>query len=107
MPKYPHSLLILFKERSITSLDILFPESSSNPTYYGVEESSAEAINRYLSDLIKETVKELLTSQCIITHGESLSPTKLGKIASFYYISHKLFAISAPKLPLPLNSKIA
>ena len=76
------------------SLDYLswtffFRRVHQNPTYYGVEESSAEAINRYLSELIKETVKELLASQCIIAHGESLSPTKLGKIASFYYISHR------------------
>ena len=60
-----------------------------NPSYYELESMEDNQINKYLSDLINKSLKTLEESSVItIGDGGELVPTSMGKIASFYYLSH-------------------
>eukprot|EP01105_Mastigella_eilhardi_P023253 TRINITY_DN5830_c0_g1_i2.p1 TRINITY_DN5830_c0_g1~~TRINITY_DN5830_c0_g1_i2.p1 ORF type:complete len:744 (-),score=171.52 TRINITY_DN5830_c0_g1_i2:169-2400(-) len=59
-----------------------------NPSYYGLEDSSADALNQFLSNTVDDTVRDLELASCIEIDGDSLYPLTLGKIASFYYLSY-------------------
>ncbi|KAF3939723.1 hypothetical protein ABW19_dt0207732 [Dactylella cylindrospora] len=85
------------------SLDYLtwtffFRRLHKNPNYYGLEiaaedqqsMSAQEEANAFLVDLVDSSVKELQKSGCLIADPNGhLEPTALGKIASYYYLSHK------------------
>ncbi|XP_046669965.1 activating signal cointegrator 1 complex subunit 3-like [Homalodisca vitripennis] len=62
-----------------------------NPTYYGLESLEDHNINRFLSTLVEKTIITLEEAKCIVTleDGRGLSTTSLGRIASFYYLSHE------------------
>uniref|UniRef100_A0A1B6L435 U5 small nuclear ribonucleoprotein 200 kDa helicase n=1 Tax=Graphocephala atropunctata TaxID=36148 RepID=A0A1B6L435_9HEMI len=62
-----------------------------NPTYYGLESLEEYNINRFLSTLVEKTLITLEDAKCIVTHedGRTVSTTSLGRIASFYYLSHE------------------
>ncbi|PWW75443.1 Sec63-domain-containing protein [Tuber magnatum] len=75
-----------------------FRRLHKNPTYYGLEippgeqdsVSAMEEANRYLVEMVDNSVLELSKSGCIIPHTNGdLESTPLGKIASYYYLSHK------------------
>ncbi|KAF8475719.1 Sec63 Brl domain-containing protein [Kalaharituber pfeilii] len=75
-----------------------FRRLHKNPTYYGLEisledhdgASSMRAANGYMVGLVNNSVEELQKSGCVIGHSNGdLDPTPLGKIASYYYLSHK------------------
>lgn len=75
-----------------------FRRLHKNPTYYGLnipaEEqdslSAQEQANDFLVDIIDESMSELAQSGCIVSHSNGkVEPTPLGKIASYYYLSHK------------------
>jgi len=59
-----------------------------NPSYYELESLDNSQINVYLSDLIQSTINELEESSCVETDENSLTATTLGRITSFYYLSH-------------------
>ncbi len=69
-----------------------------NPTYYGLEETSFEAINAFLSEKVDSTLEDLIRAQCIGLRDEmELFPKTLGRIASYYYLHYttcRLFADS-------------
>ncbi|XP_054270395.1 activating signal cointegrator 1 complex subunit 3 [Macrosteles quadrilineatus] len=62
-----------------------------NPTYYGLESVEEFDINKFLSTLIEKSLATLEDAQCIMLNddGRGVSTTSLGRIASFYYLSHE------------------
>lgn len=83
----------------------LFRRIARNPSYYGLEDNSPKALTIFLSTLIKEVLTDLEECGCIEfpdsedenTNPDALLYTVLGKICSYYYISHKtihLFDVS-------------
>jgi len=75
-----------------------FRRLHKNPTYYGlniaVEEqdslSAQEEANNFLINIVDKSVAELSKSGCVISHSNGdVDSTALGKIASYYYLSHK------------------
>ncbi|GAO50439.1 hypothetical protein G7K_4564-t1 [Saitoella complicata NRRL Y-17804] len=68
----------------------LFRRVHQNPTYYGVEDVSEEGVSRFLTERIEDSLQALETSGCINREPDgSITSTSLGKIQSWYYISHK------------------
>ena len=62
-----------------------------NPSYYELQSVDNKQINAYLSDLIQSRLAELEQSACIAIGEQSgeLTATTSGRIASFYYLTHK------------------
>lgn len=61
-----------------------------NPAYYHLDDLSHEGINRFLSNLVDNTLADLEEAQCInvdATTGE-VEPLTLGRIASYYYLDY-------------------
>jgi antiviral helicase SLH1 len=75
-----------------------FRRLHKNPSYYGLEISAEEhntitaqtMANDYMVELVENSLKELADSSCVVLHttGE-VESTPLGKIMSYYYLSHK------------------
>jgi antiviral helicase SLH1 len=75
-----------------------FRRLHKNPSFYGLEISAEEhntiaaqtMANDYMVQLVETSLKELDESSCAIVEptGE-VDPTPLGKIMSYYYLSHK------------------
>uniref|UniRef100_A0A182NQQ9 Activating signal cointegrator 1 complex subunit 3 n=1 Tax=Anopheles dirus TaxID=7168 RepID=A0A182NQQ9_9DIPT len=61
-----------------------------NPTYYGLESTEMDSINYFLSDLIESVLDKLIRAGCVIMDEDnrSLMPTSMGRISSYYYLSH-------------------
>ncbi|KAL9104629.1 MAG: hypothetical protein Q9163_000433 [Psora crenata] len=75
-----------------------FRRLHKNPSYYGLEISTEEQnsthaqqlANDYMVELVDVSLGELAESGCIALHSNGdIDPTPLGKIMSYYYISHK------------------
>jgi activating signal cointegrator complex subunit 3 len=69
-----------------------FRRLTKNPTYYNLLSNSAEAINTYLRELVDSTLLKLRSAGCIeidTNDEESVRPTQLGYLASFYYLSYQ------------------
>jgi len=72
-----------------------FRRLTKNPAFYGLKNdlmgNIADTINQYLKQLVQKTVDKLLRAKCIEFNkeDESLVPTTLGYLASFYYLSHE------------------
>ena len=67
----------------------LYRRLHRNPSYYGLEDGAQATIDTYLSNLVSKSVEELQLSRCIEVSKSKLRPTNLGKISSYYYLSHK------------------
>lgn len=76
-----------------------FRRLEQNPSYYGLSDENEEEamkggtniVNKFLSNIVDKGLNELERS-CCIEFGEdrrSVESTTLGKIASFYYLSHE------------------
>lgn len=61
-----------------------------NPMYYNLDGLEPQNINEYLSKLVEITLKSLMDSHCVDydTDERTLISLPMGKIASFYYLSH-------------------
>ena len=73
-----------------------------NPTYYGLEGVDETNLNKFLSDTVERALGELYDSGCldfegdeederegsISANGDAVFATTLGRIASYYYLSH-------------------
>ena len=59
-----------------------------NPSYYELESLDHAQVNVYLSGLVQKTLDELEESFCIQSGEDGLTATTLGRITSFYYLSH-------------------
>ncbi|URE24984.1 activating signal cointegrator 1 complex subunit 3, partial [Musa troglodytarum] len=66
----------------------LFRRLVRNPSYYGLEDTEASALNCYLSRLMQDTFEDLEDSGCIKMNENSVEPLMLGSIASQYYLSY-------------------
>ncbi|KAF2834722.1 Sec63-domain-containing protein [Patellaria atrata CBS 101060] len=75
-----------------------FRRLHKNPSYYGLQISAEEhnttsaqqAANDYMIELVDKSLKELAESGCIHVHTNGdIDSTPLGKIMSYYYLSHK------------------
>lgn len=71
-----------------------------NPTYYGLEKVDPKLINTFLSNLVNKALCTLQDSYCLEVDSDerSLISTALGKIASFYYLSHETMRLLYDKL---------
>lgn len=67
----------------------LYRRLHRNPSYYGLEDGEQSTIDSYLSTLVSKSLDELQLSRCIEVVKTKLRPTNLGKISSYYYLSHK------------------
>ena len=69
-----------------------------NPTYYGLEGVDETNLNKFLSDTVERALGELYDSGCLDfegdeegkapSNGDAIVATTLGRIASYYYLSH-------------------
>ncbi|KAF2135721.1 uncharacterized protein K452DRAFT_260242 [Aplosporella prunicola CBS 121167] len=75
-----------------------FRRLHKNPSYYGLEISAEEhntmaaqqLANDYMVEMVDKSLSELAESGCIVVHNNGdVDPTPLGKIMSYYYLSHK------------------
>ena len=75
-----------------------FRRLHKNPSYYGLEISAEEnntvvaqqAANDFMIEMVDKSMAELAESGCLELHGNGdVDPTPLGKIMSYYYLSHK------------------
>ncbi|KAL8706297.1 MAG: hypothetical protein Q9201_000616 [Fulgogasparrea decipioides] len=75
-----------------------FRRLHKNPSYYGLEISAEEhntiaaqqLANDYMVELVDRSLEELAASDCIALHSNGdVDATPLGKIMSYYYLSHK------------------
>jgi len=81
-----------------------FRRLTKNPAYYGLKNdimgNIADSINQYLRTLIAATLEKLVRAGCIEyrKEDESLIPTPLGYLASFYYLSYETIKFLGDKL---------
>ncbi|KAL8917735.1 MAG: hypothetical protein Q9208_007787 [Pyrenodesmia sp. 3 TL-2023] len=75
-----------------------FRRLHKNPSYYGLEISADEhntiaaqqLANEYMVEMVDKSLEELASSDCIALHSNGdVDSTPLGKIMSYYYLSHK------------------
>lgn len=75
-----------------------FRRLHKNPSYYGLEISAQEhnsiaaqaLANDYMVEIVDKSLGELAESKCITLHSNGdVDSTPLGKIMSYYYLSHK------------------
>ncbi len=75
-----------------------FRRLHKNPSYYGLEISAEEhntvaaqqLANDFMIDMVNKSLDELALSKCVeIYPNGDVDPTPLGKIMSYYYLSHK------------------
>jgi antiviral helicase SLH1 len=75
-----------------------FRRLHKNPSYYGLEISAEEhntttaqeLANAYMVQMVEKSLEELVESGCARAHpGGDVESTALGKIMSYYYLSHK------------------
>ncbi|KAK1759406.1 activating signal cointegrator 1 complex subunit 3 [Echria macrotheca] len=75
-----------------------FRRLHKNPSYYGLEISAEEhntteaqrAANNFMIDMVNNSLNELAESKCVeVFPNGDVDPTPLGKIMSYYYLSHK------------------
>ncbi|KAF2274068.1 Sec63-domain-containing protein [Westerdykella ornata] len=74
-----------------------FRRLHKNPSFYGLEISAEEhntvaaqtMADDYMVKLVETSLKELAESSCISMEGDEIGSTALGKIMSYYYLSHK------------------
>jgi activating signal cointegrator complex subunit 3 len=61
-----------------------------NPSYYQLTDSSAEAIESHLTNMVKKVVKDLVAAKCITLANEfDVTSTTLGEICSNYYLHYR------------------
>ncbi|XP_071957193.1 activating signal cointegrator 1 complex subunit 3-like [Antedon mediterranea] len=62
-----------------------------NPSFYQLEKTDHDSINRFLSHLVEKSLIDLELSFCVLVgeDNRSVEPLTLGCIASFYYLNHK------------------
>ncbi|PRP78838.1 activating signal cointegrator 1 complex subunit 3 [Planoprotostelium fungivorum] len=69
-----------------------------NPSYYGLEDTSTEAMNRFLSDMIDKTIEDLEKGKCISVEDDAITPLTMGRITSFYYLHYTTAQLFATKI---------
>ncbi|KAK0637336.1 Sec63 Brl domain-containing protein [Bombardia bombarda] len=91
---------ILTKQDALDYLTwtFFFRRLHKNPSYYGLEISAEEhnsttaqqLANRYMIEMVDNSLAELAESKCVeVFPNGDVDPTPMGKIMSYYYLSHK------------------
>ncbi|KAI1852439.1 hypothetical protein JX266_002617 [Neoarthrinium moseri] len=91
---------ILTKQDALDYLTwtFFFRRLHKNPSYYGLEISAEEhnsiaaqqLANDFMIEMVNKSLEELANSQCVeVFPNGDVDPTPLGKIMSYYYLSHK------------------
>lgn len=65
-------------------------------SYYNLEETTPDAVNKYLSNIVSNSIGELIGNGCVETDPMDdlqLVSTSMGRLASFYYLSHKTIGL--------------
>lgn len=71
----------------------------SNPSYYGLYGASVEEFQSFLLSMLLGVLQDLQNAGCIeLTEDNHVRPTRLGEIASFYYIQYKTVKVFADQL---------
>lgn len=77
-----------------------------NPSYYDLATVQPEDVNRFVSTLIENVLEVLLLAGCVEQDGDderAVRPTSMGKIASYYYLSHQSMRHFADRLAAGLS----
>jgi antiviral helicase SLH1 len=91
---------ILTKQDALDYLTwtFFFRRLHKNPSYYGLQISAEEhntiaaqqLANDFMVDMVNKSLGELMLSKCVeVFPNGDVDPTPLGKIMSYYYLSHK------------------
>ena len=80
-----------------------FRRLTKNPAFYNVDIEDANGVNVYLKALVETTLKKLEKAECVELEvdSDSVRPTTLGYLASFYYLSHETIKHLADNLKTP------
>ncbi|XP_077300347.1 activating signal cointegrator 1 complex subunit obelus [Arctopsyche grandis] len=62
-----------------------------NPSYYNLETLEVQDVNKFLSNLIQKALDTLAEASCIEIQedGRTINGTWMGRISSYYYLSHR------------------
>ncbi|CAL4069160.1 unnamed protein product, partial [Meganyctiphanes norvegica] len=80
-----------------------------NPSYYNLEledeTENTNVVNTYLSNIVEKSLHTLMQSFCIQIEEDNrtIVSTGLGRIGSFYYLSHQTVAIFSDKLHIDMT----
>ena len=68
-----------------------FRRLTKNPAFYNVDITDANGVNNYLKELVERTLKKLELAECIEldVDSDTIRPTTMGYLTSFYYLSHE------------------
>ncbi|OSX63730.1 hypothetical protein POSPLADRAFT_1055810 [Postia placenta MAD-698-R-SB12] len=81
-------------ENKQDAMDILtwtyfYRRMTQNPNYYNLHNVSHQHLSDHLSELVENTLNDLVNSKCIAIEDEmDISPLNLGMIAAYYNISY-------------------
>ncbi|XP_037640122.1 activating signal cointegrator 1 complex subunit 3 isoform X1 [Sebastes umbrosus] len=82
-----------------------------NPSYYSLEDISHESINKYLSNLVERSLRDLECSYCIELKEDdrTIEPLTYGRIASYYYLKHQTIGTFKERLraELPIQDLLS
>ncbi|XP_022606538.1 activating signal cointegrator 1 complex subunit 3 isoform X1 [Seriola dumerili] len=76
-----------------------------NPSYYSLEDISHESINKYLSNLVERSLRDLECSYCmeIKEDDRTIEPLTYGRISSYYYLKHQTIRMFKERLKAELS----
>ncbi|KAL0984962.1 hypothetical protein UPYG_G00151150 [Umbra pygmaea] len=71
-----------------------------NPSYYSLDDISHETINKYLSNLVERSLRDLERSYCIEIgeDNSTIEPLTYGRISSYYYLKHQTIGMFKERL---------
>ncbi|KAM9353179.1 activating signal cointegrator 1 complex subunit 3 [Symphorus nematophorus] len=82
-----------------------------NPSYYNLEDTSHESINKFLSNLVERSLRDLECSYCmeIKEDDRTIEPMTYGRIASYYYLRHQTVRMFKERLrpELPIHELLS
>ncbi|KAK5922855.1 hypothetical protein CgunFtcFv8_020084 [Champsocephalus gunnari] len=82
-----------------------------NPSYYSLEDVSHESINKFLSNLVEKSLRDLECSYCleIKEDDQTIEPLTYGRISSYYYLKHQTIRTFKERLraELPLHELLS
>ena len=76
-----------------------------NPSYYNLEQVTDDNVREHLLVLVRKALVELEASGCIdfADDGNLLTPLALGRIASYYYLSHFTMRLFSERIQPEMN----
>uniref|UniRef100_A0A672MCQ8 Activating signal cointegrator 1 complex subunit 3 n=1 Tax=Sinocyclocheilus grahami TaxID=75366 RepID=A0A672MCQ8_SINGR len=82
-----------------------------NPSYYKLDDITHETINKFLSNLVERSLRDLECSYCmeIQEDEQTIEPLTYGRISSYYYLKHQTIRMFKERLKseLPIQELLA